>query len=257
MPVRAVVVCPRWGDGAKMVKLVQDSMGAKLGVGTMLSRHDGDILDQFKDPAFIASITNCLETSAVKLEHPELAHVPLLLWAHSNAAWYLQNSLKIMPERVAAYCLFKSAYGKNNDLGIMSKDAVAALGQSIWDENDHITKDYNNATEKKLMLENMAAARKQGALVHVILVRGTHHLIDGQEKLMLAFFESAIAMRIPKDADPAKGPVRLIGGLEKVGWIQDETKTVHAADSYPVGKDPLQGWWLPTRETSAALGLEI
>ena len=40
----------RWGDGAKMVKLVQDSMGAKLGVGTMLSRHDGDILDQFKDP---------------------------------------------------------------------------------------------------------------------------------------------------------------------------------------------------------------
>ena len=39
--------------------------GPKLGVGTMLSWHDGDILDQFKDPAFVASITNCLATSAV------------------------------------------------------------------------------------------------------------------------------------------------------------------------------------------------
>ena len=49
--------------------------------------------------------------------------------------------------RVVAYCLFKSAYGKNNDLGTMTKDATAAFGCSIWDENDHITKDYNNATE--------------------------------------------------------------------------------------------------------------
>ena len=76
-------------------------------------------------------------------------------------------------------------------------------------------------------------------LVHVTLVRGTHHLIDGQEKLMLAFFESAIAMRIPPNANPAKGPVKLVGGLEKTGWIQDElSKTVYAPDHYPAGKDP-------------------
>jgi hypothetical protein len=249
MPVRAVLVCPRWGDGARMVKLAQEHLGANLGVGTMLSWRDGDILDQFKDPAFVASITNCLATSAVNLKRPELANVPLLIWAHSNAAWYLQNVLKIMPERVAAYCLFKSAFGKNNDLGTMSKDAVAAFGLSIWDENDRIGKGYDNQREKKLMLDNLAAARKQGSLVHVTMVRGTHHLIDGQEKLMLAFFESAIAMRIPPNANPAKGPVKLVSGLEKIGWIQDESsQTVHAADRYPAGKDPRRGWWLPARE---------
>ena len=248
-PVRAVLVCPRWGDGAKMVKIAQENLGAKLGVATMLSWRDGDILDQFKDPAFVASITNCLATSADRLNRPELANAPLLIWAHSNAAWYLQNTLKIMPERVAAYCLFKSAFGKNNELGTMSKDAVAAFGLSIWDENDRIGKGYDNQREKKLMLDNLAAARKQGALVHVALVRGTHHLIDGQEKLMLAFFESALAMRIPPDASPAKGPVKLVCGLEKTGWVQDEaTKTVYAANRYPAGKDPRRGWWLPTRE---------
>jgi len=249
MPVRAVLVCPRWGDGARMVQLVQEHLGAKLGVGTMLSRRDAEILNQFKDPAFVASITDCLARSAVKRKRPELAHVPLLLWAHSNAAWYLQNSLKILPERVAAYCLFKSAFGKNNDLGTMSQDAVAAFGQSIWDENDRIGNGYDNQREKKLMLHNLAAARKQGALVHVTLVRGTHHVIDGQEKLMLAFFESAIAMRIPRNANPAKGPVKLVSGLEKIGWVQDKSsQAVYAADRYPAGKDPRQGWWLPTRE---------
>jgi lysophospholipase L1-like esterase len=253
MPVRAVLVCPRWGDGARMVKLVQENLGAKLGVGTMLSWRDAEILEQFKDPAFVASITHCLARSAVNLKRPELANVPLLLWAHSNAAWYLQNSLKIMPERVAAYCLFKSAFGKNNDLGTMSQDAVAAFGQSIWDENDRIGKGYDNQREKKLMLDNLAAARKQGALVHVTLVRGTHHVIDGQEKLMLAFFESAIALRIPRSANPAKGPVKLVSGLEKIGWIQDaSSKTVYAPGRYPAGKDPRQGWWLPTREYAEA-----
>ena len=93
--------------------------------------------------------------------HPELANVPLLIWAHSNAAWYLQNTLKIMPERVAAYCLFKSAFGKNNDLGTMPKDAIAAFGLSIWDENDRIGKGYDNQREKKLMLDNLAAVRQQ------------------------------------------------------------------------------------------------
>ena len=249
MPFRAVLVCPRWGNGPKMVKLGQEHLGAKLGVGTMLSWHDADILKQFKDPAFVASISDCLARSAVKLNRPELANVPLLIWAHSNAAWYLQNTLKIMPERVAAYCLFKSAFGKNNDLGTMSKDAIAAFGLGIWDENDRIGSGYDNQREKKLMLRQPLRRTEQGALVHVTMVRGTHHLIDGQEKLMLAFFQSAIAIRIPPGANPAKEPVKLIGGLEKIGWIQEESsKTVYPWDRYPAGKDPRRGWWLPTRE---------
>ena len=66
---------------------------------------------------------------------------------------------------------------------------------------------------------------------------------------MLAFFESAIAMRIPPSVNQAKEPVKLVSGLEKIGWIQDESsKTVHPLEHYTAGKDPRRGWWLPTRE---------
>lgn len=245
-PAKAVFVAPRWGDGARMVSLVQQNLGGKLGVATMLTRED---LNTFKEAEFLSSITNSLAISAGKLKRPELAHAPLLLWAHSNAAQYLQGCLRTIPDRVLAYCLFKSAYAVNNDFGTLSKPAMEAFGQSIWDQNDRITRDYNQDKERQGMLDNVAAARKQGALIHVILVRGTHHVIDGQEPLMLKFFEAAMAMRLPPGANPAKGPVKLVGGFEKKGWVQEpSSKSVYACAAYPKGLDPRQGWWLPTRE---------
>lgn len=246
-PVRAVFVCPRWGDGARMAGLIQQNLGRKLGIATMLTRDD---VNTFKEAEFLVSITNTLAAAAVERKRPELANAPLLLWAHSNAAQYLLGCLRTMPDRVAAYCLFKSAFGRNNDFGTMSKPALEALGQSIWDENDYIKPGpYDQKRERQEMLDNVAAARKQGALVHVTLVRGVHHVIDGQERLMLKFFETAMELRLPANADPAKGPVRLIGGLEKNGWAQDaSSKTVHSCSHDPAGRNPRQGWWLPTRD---------
>jgi len=246
MPVKAVFVAPRWGDGARMVSLIQQNLGCKLGIATMLTKDD---LMTFKEPEFLSSITNTLAASAVTLKRPELANAPLLLWAHSNAAQYLLGCLKTIPDRVLSYCLFKSAYGINNDFGTMSKAAMEAFGLSIWDQNDRITREYSQDKERMLMLDNCAAARKQGALIHVVLVRGTHHMIDGQEQLMLKFFETALAMRMPAGANPAKGPVKLIGGFEKKGWIQvQSSKAVATYSGLPAGTNPRQGWWLPTRD---------
>lgn len=245
-PVKAVFVCPRWGDGARMSALVRESFGERLGVGTMLTVED---VNTFRENHFFHSITNTLAVAAVERRRPELANAPLLLWAHSNAAQFALRCLREIPERVVAYCLFKSAYGHNNDFGTMSPAALDAFGQSIWDENDRITRDYNQAYEKRAMFENISAARKQGALIHVTLVRGTHHVIDGQEKLMLSFFETAMAQRLPAGADPAEGAVKLAGGLEKSGWVHDwQAKTAHPVAAYPAGRDPRQGWWLPTRD---------
>jgi hypothetical protein len=248
-PVKAVFVCPRWGDGARMAGLIQQKLGQRLGVATMLTRDD---VNTFKESEFLSSITNTLATSALALKRPELANAPLLLWAHSNAAAYLLRCLQTIPDRVVAYCLFKSAFGHNNDFGAMSKAAIEAFGQSIWDENDRIGRGYDPGREKQVMLDHITAARKQGALIHVTLVRGTHHVIDGQENLMLAFFETALVLRVPPDADPAKGPVKLMGGREKAGWVQDPlSKAVYPYASYPAGKDPRQGWWLPARDYAA------
>ena len=269
-PVKAVFVAPRWGDGASMVKIIQKNLGEELGVATMLTREDKM---SFKEDHFVPSIGQTLTTAAAERKHPELAHAPLLLWSHSNAAAYVQRSLKDFPERIIAYCLFKSAFGHNNDLGTgkateirdygypspvvadneiqaMSKAATEVFGQSIWDMNDRIkSAGYNQDHERAVMLKNMTDARKQGALVHVTLVRGTHHMIDGQQDLMLAFYKTAMAMRLPPKADPAQGPVKLSTGLEESGLVQDgETKSVQRYVDYPAGKNRRAGWWLPTSE---------
>ena len=266
-PVKAVFVAPRWGDGANMVQIVQKNLGEKLGVATMLTRADALT---FKESHFLPSITNTLAAAAVEHHRSELANAPLLLWSHSNSAAYIQRMLKQMPERVIAYCLFKPAFGQNTDLGTgaalevqdygrvspltdeknirpMSQAAKEVLGQSIWDMNDNIkAPGYNQEHERKVMLKNMSDARKQGALVHVTLVRGTHHVIDGQQDLMMAFLEVAMAMRLPRSSTPARGPVKLIGGLEKRGWIQNpESKSIYAYSDYP-DKRQREGWWLPT-----------
>ena len=269
-PVSAVFVAPRWGDGANMVKLIQTKLGEELGIATMLTREDKLT---FKEDHFVPSIATTLTAAAAERKHPELAHAPLLLWSHSNAAAYIQRSLKDFPERIVAYCLFKSAFGHNNDLGTgtasevrefgykspliqddqrktMSKAAAEVLGQSIWDMNDRINSPgYNQEHERTAMLKNLADARQQGALVHVTLVRGTHHVIDGQQELMLAFFKTALALRLPPQADPAKGPVKLNGGLEERGLVQDAaSKVVQAYADAPAGASRRAGWWLPTRE---------
>jgi hypothetical protein len=268
--VKAVFVCPRWGDGANMVKIIQTNLGEPLGIATLLTREDKLT---FKEDHFVPSIAKTLSAAAVERNHPELAGAPLLLWSHSNAAAYVQRCLKEFPERIIAYCLFKSAFGHNNDLGTgpacetpgygykspvandteprtMSKAATQVLGQGIWDMNDRINSPgYNQDHERTAMLKNMADARKQGALVHVALVRGTHHMIDGQQELMLSFFRTAMAMRLPPNADAAKGPVKLIDGLEERGLLQDgATRSIHDYADYPSGGNRRDGWWLPARE---------
>lgn len=269
-PVIAVFVAPRWGDGANMVGIIQKNLGEQLGIATLLSREDKM---SFKEDHFTPSIARTLTAAAAEKKHPELANAPLLLWSHSNSAAYIQRSLKEFPERIIAYCLFKSAYGHNNDLGtgpatttaeygysspilkdgeakMIPKATAQVFGISIWDMNDRIkSPGYNQDHERTTMLKNMTEARKQGALVHVALVRGTHHMIDGQQDLMLAFFKTAIALRLPPTANAAKGPVKLNTISEQSGFIQDEaTKTIHPYASFPATGKRSEGWWLPTRD---------
>ncbi len=269
-PVKAVFVAPRWGDGANMVSIIQKNLGEELGIATMLTREDKLT---FKEDHFAPSIAKTLSAAAVERKHPELAQAPLLLWSHSNSAAYIQRSLLDFPERIIAYCLFKPAFGHNTDLGTgtardipeygykspvgkdtelrtMSKAAMQVFGQCIWDMNDRIkSPGYNQDHERTVMLKNMADARKQGALIHVTLVRGTHHMIDGQQGLMLAFFKTAMAMRLPPNANAAKGPVRLVSDLEKKGmYYYESSKTMYDISNYPKANTPREAWWLPTRE---------
>jgi len=269
-PVIAVFVAPRWGDGANMVGIIQKNLGEQLGIATLLTREDKM---SFKEDHFVPSIAKTLTTAAAAKSHPELAHAPLILWSHSNSAAYIQRSLIDFPERIIAYCFFKSAYGHNNDLGTgaaattspygysspilkdgeaksIPKTTAQVIGLSIWDMNDRIkSPGYNQDNERAAMLKNMTEARKQGALVHVALVRGTHHMIDGQQDLMLSFFKTAIALRLPPDAAPAKGPVKLNTIAESSGFIQDEaTKTIHPYTSFPASGKRSEGWWLPSRD---------
>ena len=131
----------------------------------------------------------------------------------------------------------------------MSVAAKAVFGLSIWDMNDRIkSPGYNQENERAVMLKNLGEARRQGALVGVALVKGTHHVIDGQQELMLGFFRAAMAMRLPA-GELGAGPVKLVGGLEEAGWVQDgETTVVRGYAAGGAEKKRMEGWWMPTRE---------
>jgi hypothetical protein len=81
------------------------------------------------------------------------------------------------------------------------------------------------------------------------MVRGTHHMIDGQQELMLSFFKTAMAMRLAPNTDAKKGPVKLTVGLEERGLLQDgATRSIHSDADYPSGGNRREGWWLPSRD---------
>ena len=69
---------------------------------------------------------------------------------------------------------------------------------------------------------------------------------------MLAFFRTAMALRLPPNADGAKGPVMLVAGLEERGFLQDKsTKVIHAFADFPSAGNRRDAWWLPGRDYAA------
>ena len=84
------------------------------------------------------------------------------------------------------------------------------------------------ATVKKLRKENHAR-------MHMIVEPGGGHWGEGPRgtktlPIVMAFIRTAYHLRVPADADPSKGPPRLIDAAEEEGWLGKNLDGVRVRD---------------------------
>jgi len=150
---------------------------------------------------------------------PELAFAPLFVFSHSNSTPAMAAFAAGVPDRIIAWCAFKSAFGAQ----FSSPKIYRIPGQVISGEKDDSYFQDQLATVKKIRQES-------GGLVHMIVEPNGPHMPAGEESfkitgesssftIVLAFMKDTFLLRVPAHADPRKGKVKLVELAEKDGWL--------------------------------------
>ncbi len=140
---------------------------------------------------------------------PDLAYAPLFVFGHSNSTHTMAQFAKTVPDRIVAWVAMKSAFGDQFSV----PELYRIPGQVVSGEKDNDYFQDQLARVKKLRKEH-------GALMHMIVeADGPHWPTDPTFNIMLAFLKNAFLVRVPADADPRKGRVKLAELAEKGGWL--------------------------------------
>jgi hypothetical protein len=156
--------------------------------------------------------------------HREVVSAPLCLFGHSNATAFVSGFGGKHPERVFAWIAFKSAFGKQ-----FSEPAIYPIpGLVLSGENDRSYFQDQLETVKNLRKEHRAR-------MHMIVEPGGGHWGEGPRgtktlPIVMAFIRTAYHLRVPADADPSKGPPRLIDAAEEKGWLGKNLDGVRVRD---------------------------
>jgi hypothetical protein len=154
-------------------------------------------------------LTDALTELATVAARPEVAHAPILTFGHSNATNFAAGFAAQAPERVFAWIAFKSAFGAQ-----FARPAIYRIpGLVMSGEGDESYFSDQLATVRRLR-------RQHRALVQIIVEPDGHHGLDpAAYGILLEFMKTAFHLRVPVDADPRKGPVRLLDVQEAQGWL--------------------------------------
>ena len=185
--------------------------GAQLGFPGNEKSPDTRLLDAFAE-------------LAKQSGHREVVNAPLCLFGHSNATAFVSGFGGKHPERVFAWIAFKSAFGKQ-----FSEPAIYPIpGLVISGENDTSYFQDQLATVKKLRKEHHAR-------MHMIVEPSGGHWGEGPRgtktlPIVMAFIRTAYHLRVPTDADPSQGALKLIDALEEKGWLGKNLDGVRVRD---------------------------
>ncbi|MBI5723533.1 MAG: hypothetical protein HZA50_06210 [Planctomycetes bacterium] len=179
-------------------------------------------------------------------KNPELAHVPFIARGSSNAGVTAYALACVAPERLI--CITPNvgpSYG-----AIPPEDAV--LGVPAW---MHVGPDdpfFRDGMEDTAELFRVTGPK--GSLWAWDAEQNKKHEIGHIDDVDMAYYETCIRLRLPADADPRKGPVKLNTLRREDGWLADASTWEGprgAAQIAPAGQykgDPLKAVWLPTAE---------
>jgi hypothetical protein len=229
--IKGLLVFPYHGTGEQWSKSPEvQELATELGCGIVAFDQLGKLPHgtQLGFPGTEKSpdtrLLNALAELAKQSGHMEIVNAPLCLFGHSNATVFVGGFGGKHPERVFAWIAFKSAFGKQ-----FSEPAIYPIpGLVLSGENDTSYFQDQLTTVKKLRRENHAR-------MHMIVEPGGGHWPEGPRgtktlPIVIAFIRTTFHLRLPADADPSKGPPKLIDAAEEKGWLGKNLDGVRVRD---------------------------
>lgn len=243
--VRGILI---WGNGAggDNRQQAQDpelvAFARSLGFCVLATGHWAN----FSDPqavefrAFVAGIDHL----GRQCGHPELINAPWLPIGHSNGGQMSYGLNALRPDRVIAMVVSKGGYY------CTPRPVAAALrtpGLLIAGEVDL-------SERRQAIHELFTVNRPRGALWAWVEEEGTDHAERNSNQLIRPFIAECVSLRLPPDADPRKGPVKLRDIPEESGWLVSE-------DTYKTGFADISSYadyrgnrrsagWLPSQRVA-------
>jgi len=182
-----------------------------------------------------------LKEFAEKSGHPELPNLPLLGVGHSAGGMVTSVLLKT-PERMLTACVSCGWIVDPQKLQPSESDVPLLFTLGAIPDAFKMLPGVES---------NFLPARKKGLLWGLGLQWGCAHDFANSATLFIPWCEAIADARIPKDASPLTGPVKLKALREQDGWLGDrgswETHfaTVASWADYPGDKSA--ALWLPNR----------
>jgi hypothetical protein len=178
----------------------------------------GDDLNDGSYPGRCASgefngIGEALDKLAMMSNHPELSHAPLVTIGHSHGGDYWNWYNACHPDRVAMIFVHASG-GVNYNAAALKTPVLYELGTGDLIENG-----------SKKPRAGMFVNRFKGAPMTLVLGQGEGHdnVGAGSIAMVIDIIEAVVKLRVPANADPAAGPVKLNEIHEASGayWLGD------------------------------------
>jgi hypothetical protein len=172
--------------------------------------------------------------------HPEMAQAPLVGVGHSHGGDYWIYFNACFPDRFAA--LFVKSSGGVQYMG------AALRTPMIWEIG---TNDLKNSMGH--FRGDMFAHRPRGQILSLVLGPGEGHgtVTAGPRAMVAALVEAIFPLRVPADADPGQGPVKLNEIDESSGryWLGDNyTKDISPFVGSPDREMLYKTSFLPSEE---------
>ncbi len=146
--------------------------------------------------------------------HPELAHLPFVMYGSSNGGAATYGFVNYAPERAICFVANVSAGGSP---GVPVEEALGVPGVFIMGRFDALIGQGGIDRTERLVSE----ARSRGALWSWALELKGHE--DGHSfDIYMKLVEQAVKLRYPESLDPSKGKVQLLPVQESDGWLVDQ-----------------------------------
>ncbi len=138
-----------------------------------------------------------------KAQHPELANAPLFLYGHSNGTGFSAIFPATESARVWAFVSMRPG----TTYQVYQPGAASVPGLIIFGEDDQF---FARPSKEENMAVVEAMRKKHAALwAYAVEPKSGHGPGEKTWPLVFSFLRHSFAARVPADADPSRGPVKL------------------------------------------------